>query len=317
MSGPLVTMAVLDAYGAGFEYTKPAFVRQHHKLDKYIQHPKWKENPPGSYTDDTQMALALGELMAGDKDPSHWTTVDVAQAFVSTFCRDPRPGYAAGFYQLLKHLHKNGGSSPFAKAVNFLSTVEPHSRKNGGAMRAGILGLLPGQEMVVDLAMFQASLTHATREGMGAAAAAALMTHYCHYRLGPKSGLPEYLHVWLPGFQWTVEWRGRVNSPGSEAVRAALTAVLNGETLIDVLRISVDFGGDVDTVAAIAGCAASRCEEIAQFLPRVLHDQLENGDYGRDYLAKKDQELLEKFPSPEDPEESEDLIGEVSPDLWD
>lgn len=59
-----------------------------------------------------------------------------------------------------------------------------------------------------------------------------------------------------------------------------------------LLKACIGFGGDVDTVAAIALGAASSCDEIQQDLPSHLHDTLENGTFGREYLTKLDEKLL-------------------------
>jgi ADP-ribosylglycohydrolase len=306
-------MATFDAYGAGFEYTQPGFVEKHHHLESYMQHPKWKEIKPGMYTDDTQMAIALAELMLSDINPSHWTHMDIAEAFVRTFARDPRAGYSGGFYQILKEISK-GFPTTHDRGIAFLTTVRPHSDKNGGAMRAGVLGLLPDPGMVVDRAMFQAAATHSTWIGMTAAAASALMVHYFYYRYGDKKGLPRFLDSQLPGVRWTQAWHGRVKSKGTHAVRAALTAIVKSSSLIEVLRRCVDFGGDVDTVAAIAGIAASVSDEITQIMPTGLHQGLENGNFGRGFLEELDSKLLAKYPRPDQDLSDELLEEEAAPD---
>jgi len=284
-------MALFDAYAEGFEYVQPAFIDKHHKLTGYVQHPKWVNMKPGSYTDDTQMALAIAELMLR-KDPAKWTAYDVAETFTFTFKRDPREGYSGGFHNILKHITEGKEDA----ALRFLMAVEPHSEKNGGAMRAGPLGVLPSVKQVIDAAFFQATLTHATPWGSDAAVASALMVHYFYHHLGPKKDLPGFLLDFVPRFEWDVPWTGRVRSPGDQAVRAAMTAIQKSDTLIDVLRHCVNFGGDTDTVAAIAGCAAAVSTEIFQIMPPVLHRDLENGKYGRDYLQRIDHKLQEKYP---------------------
>lgn len=63
-------------------------------------------------------------------------------------------------------------------------------------------------------------------------------------------------------------------------------------TLADILRACVAYGGDVDTVAAIALAAASCSRDVSQNLPAHLADTLENGAFGRDYLVALDARLL-------------------------
>lgn len=298
----LLEQGVGDAFGAGFEYAdKHIGLAEYRKrlkdMTQYWPHPKWgkppgeKENPyiptkPGCYTDDTQMSIALAELMLM-KDPAEWTTYDVAGRFVITFKRDPRPGYAGPFYEILKQV---------SSADDFLQKIRPHSAKSGGAMRAPVLGLLQSTMQVVDVAMMQASLTHATRDGMNAAAASALLTHYCYHNLGPKTEIPVFLSRWVPGPDWLEMWQGKVGAPGLESVRAAINAVMSHSTLSQVLRACVTYTGDVDTVAAIAMPAASVCPEMKHDLPSALIEGLEKGIYGREFLTTLDAQLMVKFP---------------------
>ena len=288
----LVHMAVGDALGAGFEFVTNDIVQRYGADLEYRQHPKWKL-PLGSYTDDTQMAIAIAELML-DKNFGTWTMFDVASYFMKVFMRDPRESYAQGFYKVLKRLKEEAeGMHVFPDteahrlniaAIQFLSTVRPHSNKSGGAMRAAPIGLLPDPRNVRDLAMMQASLTHATATGMQAAAAAALITHYFYHRVGPKEGLGAWLSLKLRNDNWKTPWTRRVGSEGYQHVRAAITALMGGATLSEVLIGCIQFGGDVDTVAAIAMPAAYWSDELEQDLPDRLFNELENGEYGHDYL---------------------------------
>lgn len=300
----LVEMAVADAFGAGFEYANRVLgQKEYHKrndLSRYWPHPKWGQPPkdnsfiptkPGMYTDDTQMAAAVAQFLVNDRPKTY---LELADAFAHAFHRDPRPGYAGAFYNLLQHKIMDG--------ADFLAIIQPDSRKSGGAMRAAACGLIKDTNEAIDTAMWQASLTHATRDGMTAAAAAALMVHFFYYHRGSDGDrvhLPLYLNQCLPGYPWGQPWRGPVGAPGVDAVRAAITAVLAENSLSGILRRCIAFGGDVDTVAAIAVAAASWADDIEQDLPQVLVDGLENGAFGRDWLAALDQKLVEKYPRPE------------------
>jgi ADP-ribosyl-[dinitrogen reductase] hydrolase len=82
-----------------------------------------------------------------------------------------------------------------------------------------------------------------------------------------------------------------------DSVRAALTAIRGEKSLAAILGRCVDFTGDVDTVAAVALGAASVGGDIVQDLPDHLFQGLENGPYGRDYLANLDRQLRQVFPA--------------------
>jgi ADP-ribosylglycohydrolase len=283
----LVEAAIGDSYGAGREARPQAEVDANNDGLTYVQHGKWKEMVPGTYTDDTQMATALSEFMLSGKPLS---VLNWANAVVETFQNDPRPGYAQGFYKILQEV-SNG--------ADLLDRLQPHSRKNGGAMRAFPLGLLRDTSVVIDRAMFQSSLTHATKDGMLAAAASALMTHYFYHDVGPKEALGSWAEGCLGGLPvgWlTKRWKGRVGFVnGRDTVAAAVTAIVYNDSLTDVLKTCVGFGGDTDTVATIAMAAASFCKEIEQDLPQSLSDGLENEEYGLDYLRRLDLRLRRQF----------------------
>jgi ADP-ribosylglycohydrolase len=275
----LLELAIGDAYGAGFEYASLDLIRRHNDVTHYVQHPRHRGTRPGMYTDDTQMSLAIVEaLVSGER----WTREHLAARFVEVFRRDPREGYAGGFHAFLQEVHSG---------AEFLDRIRPHSDKSGAAMRAAPLGVLPTIGQVIDRCRLQAALTHDTPDGVHAAQASALMTHYFLYDLGPREWLGEFLAGQVPG-QWAVPWSGKVGPKGWMSVRAAVTAVTRNHGLSDLLRDCVAFTGDVDTVATIALAAASCSQDYAQDLPDGLVRGLENGPYGRDYLVDLDRKLL-------------------------
>lgn len=274
----LVAMAIGDAYGAGFEYVPSSFVREHHDLTRYVQHPTFAIGA-GRYTDDTQMSLAIAETLVDDLP---WTPPVLADAFVRVFRRDPRVGYASRFQAFLERMESGS---------QFLDEIRPHSDKSGGAMRAPPLGVLRSTSEVIDRARTQAALTHDTPDGRDAAAAAALATHYFLHDLGPRADVAAFVASHL-GATWGETWSGPVGDKGWMSVRAALTALGAHATMTGILRASVDFEGDVDTVAAVALAAGSCSREVAQDLPAWMFDRLENGPHGRDYLAALDRRLL-------------------------
>ncbi len=283
----LVELAVGDAYGAGFEYAPAEVVRRHNTASYYIKHQK-HNIPPGCYTDDTQMTLAVVDLLLSGES---WTRHNVAARFLDAFHRDPREGYADKFYSFLKEVRSG---------EDFLARIDPTSDKSGAAMRAAPLGVLPTIGEVVDKCRVQAAVTHDTPDGINAACAAALMTHYFLYDFGPKARLPAFLQGQVQG-PWIAPWFGKVEHKGWMSVRAAITAVVRNRRLSDLLIDCVAFTGDVDTVATIALAAASCSPEYEQDLPPSLLSTLENGPYGRDYLGELDRRLFEHFGLPPSP----------------
>jgi ADP-ribosyl-[dinitrogen reductase] hydrolase len=275
----LLELAIGDAYGASFEYAADRIVREQNTLSGYIQHPRHGIKP-GCYTDDTQMSVAVAEaIVAGDP----WTSEMLAQRFVTVFKRDPREGYAGNFYAFLQEVQDG---------TEFLARIRPESDKSGAAMRACPIGVYPSLPEVIHRSTFQAAITHNTPGGIDAAVAAALMTHYFLYGLGPKSNLGTFLAAHVPG-PWTTPWKGKVGAKGMESVHAAVSAVMAHHSLSELLRACVALTGDVDTVATIALAAGACSVEMTQDLPAQLIEGLENDTFGRNYLKDLDKRLLE------------------------
>lgn len=291
-------MAVADAYAGAFEFAPAPFVQKYNNVKAYRQHPTHDKLKPGCYTDDTQMEIGFAELLLSGEPltPLAW-----ANKVVEVFKRDPRVGYAKGFQDLLGEV-KDG--------TELLSRVLPHSRKNGGAMRAPICGMLNDLDDVCDLAVWQASLTHATQEGTEAAQAAALLVWLC--RNGERrEGLGRTLEGLLPGHAWSEQWKGPVDTWGTNCVWAALSAIQMRSNMRDILWQCVKWTGDVDTVAAISLSAASQHPDIEQNLPAFLFEKLENGTYGRKYLESLDEKLTAKYDAPVLPDDTLDFLDEI------
>jgi ADP-ribosyl-[dinitrogen reductase] hydrolase len=274
----LVEIAIGDAYGAAFEYAAPSRDRPN-DLSGYFQHPR-HGIAPGCYTDDTQMSIAVAETLL--EHGARAAPLQFIEKFVQAFQRDPREGYAGRFWDFLKSVRD---------AQDFAARIAPDSAKSGAAMRACPIGVLPEVADVLAVAEGQARVTHDTDGGVCSAQAVALATHFFLYRHGGKSGLPAFLDAHIPG-GWSQPHRGRVGPDGMAAARAAITALMSEDSLSGLLRRCVDFGGDVDTVAAVALGAASCCADYARDLPAVLYDGLEDGPWGMAYLRELDARLL-------------------------
>src|ERR1035437_7616275 len=129
--GMMLNLAVGDSYGSVFEYSDAAFVEANNDVASYKEHPKFPGRVAGTYTDDTQMSIAVAELILEDSD---WSPEKIANKFVNVFKRDERTGYARKFHELLKVV-KNGDE--------LRARLIPVSDRSGAAMRAGPIGLYP------------------------------------------------------------------------------------------------------------------------------------------------------------------------------
>lgn len=283
----LLECAIGDAYGFGFEYADVNLPLN--DLTRYVQHPTYgleEGITPGRYTDDTQMSIAVAEMLVNREFMNEYT---LAHKFVETFKRDRRKGYSKEFQKILEGC---------GHGLDLLARIRPASNKSGAAMRAAPLGVLSNREAVVEHAIIQANVTHNTPEGRWAAVAAALMSHYFLHTDHPKRELAQWIRIWCvqagdtTDIRWAEPWVGKVGALGWMSVRAAMTAIVQHDSMSEILKACVAFSGDVDTVSAIALSAASCSREIQQDLPQSLINGLENGPYGADFLRALDKKLL-------------------------
>jgi ADP-ribosylglycohydrolase len=287
-----IEAAIGDAFGGGFEYVSAKIVKEYGDKLEYRRHPRHAGIKDGSYTDDTQMALAIAEAML-ENDP--WTPRTLSKRFVDVFKRDERTGYSRGFYDVLTNV-KDGNE--------LLQVVDGNSDRSGGAMRAWPIGLYSQIPEVISKATIQASITHCSTLGIHAAIASALTTHYFCYKLGQKADLGAFInryaihHEDLGEGAWASPYVGKVGAQGWMSVKAAITALIASNKMSELLTKCIQFTGDVDTVACIALAAGSLSVEIEQDLPQTLYDGLENGPYGKEYIVELDKRLFSRVKRP-------------------
>jgi ADP-ribosyl-[dinitrogen reductase] hydrolase len=265
--------AIGDTYGAAFEFAERTFIQKENTLTKYLT---------GKYTDDTQMAIGVAELILENQE---WTSLNIANKFVEVFQRDFRKGYARRFSQLMTEVHDG---------QELLDRIIPKSERNGAAMRAYPIGIFEDEKEVLVKAKIQGEVTHQTKKAIDAAEAIALMSHYFIFQKGNKNQLIEYLAD-VQRREWKANWNGEVKIDGEETVEAVLYVFEKTNTLQDALRMSINLGGDTDTVASLALAIGSLTEEFEKDLPQWMYNDLENEKYGKSYMEILDQKLWKKI----------------------
>ena len=274
----LFELAIGDAYGAGFEFRSADFVTQNNHLKNYFAHELYTEIK-GKYTDDTQMSLAIAELLISGED---WNEENIIRKFIEVFKRDPRRGYSKRLYQVLSNTNT---------VEEFSAQIQATSQGSGAAMRACPIGLIADVDQIIEKSTLQAKTTHNTTEGIRSAIAAALIPHYFIYEQGKKEDLGKFVKKYVSG-EWDKTWKDPVTNEGVICVRAAITSMMRNDNFCDLLIDCVNHTGDVDTVAAIALGAASCCKAYKNNLPQNLIYELENGSYGASYLKELDKQLI-------------------------
>jgi ADP-ribosyl-[dinitrogen reductase] hydrolase len=277
----LVEIAIGDAYGAGFEFCAREKIERSNTLEAYVEHELGI--PAGRYTDDTQMSIAIAEVLLSGASV---TSATFADAFVRCYKRDRRMGYAKGMQALFDECPD--GSS-------LRSRIKPESRRNGEAMRSVPLGLIPNKSELLRVAEGQAVITHNTAEGVLSSRVVAFISHVLLYEQAKLSSLPGLVQTEL-GFELLDNWHQEVECDAIQTLHAVNTALLRNRRTSDLLIDCVNFGGDVDSVAAIAMGLASLSPEYTSDVPKVLREGLEAGPYGTPFLQGLDAALATKFP---------------------
>ncbi len=307
--GLLLYMGMADAYAMACEFVHP----QKHAdvycacgdFSRYVSHPTHTAHRAGFYTDDTEMSCANARVLI--RLGTSAEDVDFADAYVAEFARGGRRvGYSRGLQAVLEKA---------TDGVDFLDCLGPPSAKNGAAMRAVPFGVLPKVSHVLEMATRQARITHDTSEGRFSARAVALMAHYALYEPGNMAGVlayclehlpPEDVHVYDGVFRrrWdggpVVERPSETHWPLSTlavtTVHAVADLVAHQTSLTDMLFRAIRWGGDTDSVAAVAwGIASARFQD--EPLPAFLERDLDGGA-GAAYLRQLGAELMDAYGAP-------------------
>lgn len=282
----LVRIAQADAYAAACEYCKDEeHVKNVLKFEKYMKHPTHNLSA-GRYTDDTQMSIGVANVMISRQ----YSKLAFADSWVTVFRRDPRPGYSKKFYDVLQEC-KTG--------QDLLDKVEPTSTKNGGAMRAMLLGLIKDPKEAAAVSKLQASVTHNSVWGLFAAQASTMLAHFSIHTDLPFSSFRNSVQFSLIEnnnlFPKTPNFNQRIDGSDSLAIAtisSVWTALCSCSSLMDILKMIIIWGGDTDTAAAIAwGIAAPRHTE--EQLSSFFEFGLEPGRlYGYGFLMELNRHLL-------------------------
>jgi len=280
----LLEIAVGDAYGAGFEFSSRDKIHRHNDLNQYVGHDLGFS--AGHYTDDTQMSIAVAEVLLENGENNRPTRETFAHAFIRCYKRDPRPGYAKGLQSLLDECRDG---------VDLLHKIRPESRRNGAAMRSVPVGLLPDIDQVKQVSRAHAIITHDTDEGVLSAQIVALMAHVLLYEQMAFVDVAAFIQS-QTGFVLANDWNREVECDALQTLHAVHTVLLRHRRLSELLVAAVDFGGDTDSVAAITSGLASLSREYINDIPIRLIETLESGPFGRPFLEAMDVRLAERFP---------------------
>ncbi|MFZ5579886.1 MAG: ADP-ribosyl-[dinitrogen reductase] hydrolase [Pseudomonadota bacterium] len=243
-------LALGDALGATVEFMTPAEIRHKHGMHDRIIGGGWLRLKPGHVTDDTTMALALGEAML--ESGSDFSALHAARAFDRWMAGKP-----VDIGNTVRH-----GILRFRRTGETAMPYDEQAGGNGACMRVLPVALASVGEddaLLERACLAQAHVTHHQDQSDAATLCVARMVRDAV--LGADIGdLHHHCVAPLIAAHPAFAFRGRRQENPSgyivDTLRAVLQALFEHDgfepTLVDV----VNRGGDADTTGAIAGMIA-------------------------------------------------------------
>ena len=289
--GALLGTFVGDALGMPFEGAEPREVPERlEMLDARLGR--------GTYTDDTQMTIALAEslLECGGVDP-----LALGRAFVDAY--DGRRGYGSGTTAVLRLI--SSGVHPNEAAR--IGRRGPRTAGNGAAMRVASVAVLYAHDpdalrsaardsalvthadpLAVDAAVVQAAAVGAALNDDSSLEAAHSVTSRAE--LKDALVMAERLLDSRPEPAAVAATLG--NHPtGHQSVPAAIYAAVAHASVEEAITFAVRCGGDADTIGAMAGAIAGASGGASAIPDRWL-DALEQDPKGRSYVEALADEIV-------------------------
>lgn len=239
-------------------------------------HPKW--------TDDTQMTLDLLEsiLEIGQLNQQH-----LAQKFAASYRW--RRGYGVGTAKILKRINKGESFTTAATAIYPMG-----SYGNGAAMRSSVLALIyHNKQTLIEATEKSSIITHAHPLAIEGALLISLSSHYLLQQLPPSQLLAqlkadihqaalgkrlEVIKQWLSeNYEATPKEIVSLLGNGVTAESSCPTALYIALAHLDqpfeqMLSLIIQCGGDVDTIAAMAGTLWGTANGYSQLPTIIIED---------------------------------------------
>jgi ADP-ribosylglycohydrolase len=284
----LIEIAVGDAYGAAFEFTRTPQIAN--DLSRFGRHPKGGLET-GAYTDDTMRAMANCRVMLGPDSTARFRPEAYMSAYLDAFRNDRRPGWSGRFQQMLE-AHVDKPPHEMMRALN-------RRGSNGCLMGVAPLGYLREPNEVRLAATMQTIATHAAWSSVYAQVVALAAHHLIHG--GSTRTVVEYAvgeAEWMDAGQ-SQRFRNLLDDqppvpdmPSHTIASGALWALSTFDSLQEMLRWTCSRGGDTDSLAAVTMALGSVAQDVRQDLPAHLLDTVET-PAGRDEIMALDARLSE------------------------
>ena len=238
--------------------------------DKIKDFPLFSED--SYFTDDTVMTLAVAEAFMGAPDDEDAIRRRLVAAMQKWGRRYPGAGYGVRFSRWLE----SRDPQPY------------NSWGNGSAMRvSSVAWLYNDLDTVRRMARVSADVTHNHPEGVKGAeatAAAIFLARTGYSKAEIKAYIETEFRYDLSRTCDEIRPNYRHVESCQETVPEAITAFLEGDSFVDVIRTAVSLGGDCDTLTCIAGSIAEGFYAVPEGLKQECRNRL-NDDL-RDILLK-------------------------------
>ncbi len=234
--------------------------------------------PAGSFTDDTEMALAVAESLLAQRplDPA-----DLAARFAEWYCAGPED--VGG--QVRRVLDRLGAGIGWKEASAAAQSIWPAAAGNGSVMRCWPVALAYHDDLerlLVDSAL-QSEVTHPSPECVAATAFLNAVIFSLLHGAACQQAVEEALEVVempqeLRAAIEAAPGRERAELPNSGWVRHtvanAVWGLLTSSSFEDALVQVINLGDDADTVGAVTGMLAGAAHGLGAIPARwraVLH----------------------------------------------
>ncbi|MGW2780424.1 ADP-ribosylglycohydrolase family protein [Streptomyces populi] len=258
--GTVLGSAVGDALGAPFEFgPEGAFTRRFPAPGHGGEMCGGGGWDPGEATDDTQMAVLVGESLVRY---GRLELPDVFDRFRRWAAADPKD---IGLQT--EAVLTSGDPWDLASALHFQTSRR--GAGNGSLMRASASAVFfapQGRDATMSAARRIAALTHGDRAAWEGTAILHELIRVALLGQDPLTALPDTLDAVHPGHRaryatvladdWHPDLATEFNGAVWPCLGSAVWALRTTDSFEDAVRAAVDLGGDTDTVAAVTGALA-------------------------------------------------------------
>lgn len=297
--GAADALTTLVAHQNFSEYTTK-FFEEVLKMGRYI--PRMRDNEvlrPGCYTEETEMALAMAQLITCKN-----LRVIIQHDFVDAFITAYTKGDRQSDYLKMQYGFNNAANElwhPTGKPINSISLTFVGPFDSYGilapAVICGVIEDVTAMISCVDALCL--ALDFSDEYNRSCARYIALLSHFAHHEIdsfteffsvycGKLERYIPYSYVRTFQFSQAKGWALEENTLGIVSLVGAL--LTKDFTLHSLLQYCTQVGGRCDTAATVAlGIASARC--IDEVLPEFLMRDLENVDF----LLQQGEQLMKKF----------------------